>query len=455
MSYDAARMAASIFICYRRTDGKKAARWLYDRLRVQTFPHEGHAAQPLELYVDIETPHVGDWTDVHQQALTNATALLLVVTPGVFSSLGPGDWVQKELTWWLRNRTSSPILVETTGEGDRWIPPTIKARWPLTQRIELDLPALDSMLEAERAEESNRIIRRIVDGFDVRRTERAAAEKAERVRAARLTFRRRTAMASIVAGGAVGIAMLTRKALKASADLEKAQSDLNSLRLESQARQLEGPKKDHLEALKREKPGLFRAGEAKLWPRATTLNVGFLDGTAAKKEFVRKAFREWLRFANVNVTFNPQTRASIRVSFNRTGGSWSFTGTDALGLANLKEPTINLGFEGEGAIPYNYLHEIGHTFGLVHETSNPAANLDWDKDAVYRLLSGPPNNWSYEDIEANLFDQAPYPGARPFDEQSIMLYEMPAEWFQDHRGFSGGKTLSESDGKYIASLYPT
>ena len=40
------------------------------------------------------------------------------------------------------------------------------------------------------------------------------------------------------------------------------------------------------------------------------------------------------------------------------------------------------------------IHEFGHALGCIHEHQSPAADIPWDKEAVYRYYMGPPNNWS-------------------------------------------------------------
>lgn len=45
-------------------------------------------------------------------------------------------------------------------------------------------------------------------------------------------------------------------------------------------------------------------------------------------------------------------------------------------------------------------------------------------------------------------------GSGPYDPESIMSYAHPSSWFTDGREVKGGKTLSESDKRFIAELYP-
>lgn len=216
-----------------------------------------------------------------------------------------------------------------------------------------------------------------------------------------------------------------------------------------------------LAEVKDENPGQFRAATdatssdaalAKLWPKGATLTIRFLDGSETQRRNFRFAMKQWLDHANLLPEYVDVGAAKIRVSFAQQG-SWSNVGTDALGVP-AGNPTINLGFANPGSPPPNYLHEIGHTLGLVHETSNPNTQLDYDRAAIFGDLAGPPNFWSQDQIEANIFQKAPYPGSRAFDGDSIMNLPLPPKWLRSGVGISLPTVLSASDKAYIRSLYP-
>ena len=85
------------------------------------------------------------------------------------------------------------------------------------------------------------------------------------------------------------------------------------------------------------------------------------------------------------------------------------------------------------------LHEFGHALGLIHEHQNPVAGIYWNREAVIRELSGPPNSWSVEEIEFNVLNPADRPrtSTRPrWTRHSIMMYPIPASWTKN--GFSAG-----------------
>lgn len=208
-----------------------------------------------------------------------------------------------------------------------------------------------------------------------------------------------------------------------------------------------------LQLAKAEQPDKVRRGSpGKYWSNGTTLRILFLDGNEQQREVVRRAAREWAKYANLNLQFIDAGTAEIRVSFKRSLGSWSFQGTDALAVPN-NEQTMNL----EWVEPRNALHEFGHALGLIEEHLNPKANLQWQKTEIYRDLQGPPNNWSKEDTDKHLFRQIPQDQLGPyrdFDPTSIMTMTMPARWTGGIALGSESATLSESDKALIARLYP-
>jgi hypothetical protein len=102
------------------------------------------------------------------------------------------------------------------------------------------------------------------------------------------------------------------------------------------------------------------------------------------------------------------------------------------------------------------VHEFGHALGCIHEHQSPTEKLDWDKDAVYRVFSGPPNNWSRDEIDQNVLEKYSPQGlsATAFDVDSIMLYQFDPSLFLDHKGTPLNTHLSAGDKKMIASMYP-
>lgn len=211
-------------------------------------------------------------------------------------------------------------------------------------------------------------------------------------------------------------------------------------------------------------PGVSNATRAaalrsKIWePAGRTLRVRFLDGEPTVQQKVIRFAQLWTEHANIQFDFGDHAVAEIRISFQQPG-SWSFIGTDALGVP-AAEPTMNFGWLTPGTatdeVQRVVLHEFGHALGLVHEHQNPAAAIPWNRAAVYDYYAGPPNNWTPEQVEVNLFQTygAELTQHSAFDPQSIMLYPIPVEFTEG--GFCVGlnQTLSAVDREYIAAWYP-
>lgn len=190
---------------------------------------------------------------------------------------------------------------------------------------------------------------------------------------------------------------------------------------------------------------LFRA---KKWPVGVTLKVRFLGGTSQQQEIVRQFAPVWSEFANLKLNFTNANDAEIRITFTANLGAWSYIGTDALNIPQ-DTATMNLGWQDEAVV----LHEFGHAIGLIHEHQNPFGGVKWNRTAVIKDLSGPPNNWDLPTIENNIFrtyskDQL---NGTELDKFSIMMYRIPASWTTDGFSTEFNPTLSPVDQSFIGS----
>lgn len=191
----------------------------------------------------------------------------------------------------------------------------------------------------------------------------------------------------------------------------------------------------------------------KLWPNGSTLRVRFMGGTAAQHDLAKEQAGWWTQHAHLNFDFNNASDAEIRIAFDPNDGAWSYVGTDA-SEQSLNVPTMNLGFT-DGGTP---AHEFGHAIGLHHEHQNPSGGIQWNREEVIRALSGPPNNWSPQQIEFNVLNKYTVDQVRgtDFDPDSIMLYFFPASWTLNGISTKDNPVLSVTDKAFIASglAYP-
>ncbi len=199
--------------------------------------------------------------------------------------------------------------------------------------------------------------------------------------------------------------------------------------------------------------------KGKMWDPEDHISVSFLDGDDKLRDRVIQAARGWTMPGLANLTFDYRkntTKTNIRISFQYSG-SWSVLGTSCKEVEK-DQATMNFGWlnpdSTDEVIRSVVLHEFGHALGLVHEHQNPGSVIKWDKPKVYADLSGPPNNWSKETIDHNMFE--PYAKKETnytkVDGKSIMMYAIPPGWTTD--GFTAA-TRTRNSRRWTNSLSPS
>lgn len=196
------------------------------------------------------------------------------------------------------------------------------------------------------------------------------------------------------------------------------------------------------------------------WNVGDVIRIRFLGGSPALQERVKSVAKEWTSLANLTFNFVKSGPADIRIAFMPGKGSWSYLGTMCRRIDE-PDPTMNYGWltddSEESEVRRVVLHEFGHALGLIHEHQNPKnGGIEWNRAAVRKDLSGPPNNWDDATIENNMF--AKYePGslaATNVDPTSIMMYPIPKAWTLDGTSAGLNGELSEKDKQFIATNYP-
>ena len=216
-----------------------------------------------------------------------------------------------------------------------------------------------------------------------------------------------------------------------------------------------------LGALPQDDPLSMAILTGRMWQNGRTLKVRFLNGHPEIQSKVRSIAKQWENYANIKLLFVDDGESEIRIAFKWNGdtGSWSFIGTDALSI-NPSEPTMNFGWLELNTPIEEYnrvvLHEWGHGLGCVHEHNNPSANIPWNKPVVYDYYKGPPNFWTKEEIDNNLFGKydASYTNFTEFDEDSIMIYAIPNAHTLGDFEVKSNKELSQKDKEFIKANYP-
>ncbi len=197
----------------------------------------------------------------------------------------------------------------------------------------------------------------------------------------------------------------------------------------------------------------------KKWPAGRPITIRFLEGDPNIQAKVKEKALDWTNYGNLKFQFVNDKDADIQIAFQQGAGSWSFIGTDANTIPP-NEPTMNFGWFDETTPDEEFSrttkHEFGHALGCIHEHQNPAGGIKWNKEAVYKDLGGPPNNWDRETIDHNIFQRYSKTITQytDVDPRSIMTYHLPAHWTIDHMSFGENVfDLSDIDKKFIKQQY--
>ncbi len=200
------------------------------------------------------------------------------------------------------------------------------------------------------------------------------------------------------------------------------------------------------------------AETAKLWKPNETLKIFFFGSDNATDEKVLRYASIWSEHCSVNFKrTNNIDEAQIWVGYHAPG-SWSYIGTDALGV-DKREATINFGWLSDNLPEPEYmqvvLHEFGHALGLIHEHQSPDIKMDWDKNVVYNYYALN-YGWSKDDVDTNVFQEYDQTIIRysEVDKDSIMGYYLPPEFTKNKQSFPFNYDLSDMDKRYIRELYP-
>lgn len=199
----------------------------------------------------------------------------------------------------------------------------------------------------------------------------------------------------------------------------------------------------------------------KMWVPGEPIKVGF-DITHSDINTmlrVQNFAKEWERIANIRFEFVPDIQnAVIRVGFNPPF-SYSMIGRDAL-VNPSKIITMNFGWLNNGLNDSDFrqvvLHEFGHALGFIHEHQSPGATINWDKEKVYAYYALPPNSWSRDIVDQNIFAKfsTTTTNYSMYDRLSIMHYSFPPELTTDGNSAPINYNFSATDQQYARLVYP-
>lgn len=198
--------------------------------------------------------------------------------------------------------------------------------------------------------------------------------------------------------------------------------------------------------------------KAKQWPNGSVIKVSLNGGNSYLRNKVIQYASLWEQYANIDFRFvtNDNT-APIRVTF-KSGGSYSYLGTDARYISRNRE-TMNFGwfnnYTSDAEFRRTTVHEFGHALGMIHEHQHPLADIPWDKPRVYEYYAAT-QGWSKAQVDNNLFatyttSQTNFSG---YDRASIMHYAVEEGLTVGNFSVGWNTDLSSTDKAFIAAVYP-
>ncbi len=200
------------------------------------------------------------------------------------------------------------------------------------------------------------------------------------------------------------------------------------------------------------KPGGGTSFDLTTWKditwKKTTLRVQFLNGTADEREKVRRYALDWARKTNINLMFHANFKSDIRITFDKTKGSYSKLGNNAKKAKG--QHTMNFAWLDKR----NVLHEFGHALGFKHEHLRPDLNIKWNKPKVYADMLDL-NCWGKQQTDRNIFTPLNFRGmlvSKP-DIKSIMTYPIPRDWTLNNFEIPEISELSDIDVEFTNRVY--
>lgn len=162
----------------------------------------------------------------------------------------------------------------------------------------------------------------------------------------------------------------------------------------------------------------------------------------------------WLKHATtLKFEYVDNGNADIRVGFQEGDGHWSYLGKEIRNIPP-NQRTMNFGWRHNTQIPDGEIervavHEIGHSLGLIHEQSQPKANIDWDEDKVYEYFERT-QGWNREETFHNVLERYSNKITQysDYDQTSIMHYSFPGFLLKSGQDITGGNKLSETDKQF-------
>ncbi|KAK7677652.1 hypothetical protein QCA50_019343 [Cerrena zonata] len=198
---------------------------------------------------------------------------------------------------------------------------------------------------------------------------------------------------------------------------------------------------------------------SRLWNIGSTITFSFANGNSIQHRKVLTCLSTWLQHTHLQFE-NVAVNGDVRIIFS-PALSWSYVGINCK-VVHPDRPTMQLGgidnSDSRITAPElrSILHECGHMLGFVHEHQSPAraAQVTFDEKATVAYYA---DVWSPSKVERtvlHIHSEEQLAAYSPFDDMSIMLYEIPACTNREAKHIARPSTLSPIDAAFANLLYP-
>lgn len=204
------------------------------------------------------------------------------------------------------------------------------------------------------------------------------------------------------------------------------------------------------------------ADASNTWPKDSDglarVSVQFLQGSEWSRQMVMKRLAVIDELAE-GLAFRLADHGEvgdIRVSFS-CAGHWSYLGRQALRIPEA-QATMNIGLDRHfDAREWDrvVLHEVLHAVGFEHEHQHPQNQIPWNREAVYKFY-GETQGWSRQQVDFQVLNRPAPKQLRTsgFDDQSIMMYPLPAALTTNGYTVGWNTKLTPGDIALLQTLYP-
>jgi hypothetical protein len=176
-------------------------------------------------------------------------------------------------------------------------------------------------------------------------------------------------------------------------------------------------------------------------------SVYYKPGSTIKIQIVGSA--QFVSSVQKVLTDFAQPHINLKFQFVNTGGDITidnnYSGGGVARCLGCQKPSISISSAAQGLV----LHEFGHALGMQHEMKNPNIKLTWIESVLTQAYGGA--DFVKSQITSTV--NAASVNATPFDKNSVMIYNLPANTNKEGVDMRPSNTYTELDKQWLIMTY--